>query len=83
MEPEFASEGFLFLLSGWWWSIFLSSQPRTESEPETGTPESLKLFSGATLTTHTPQIWGEVRPLNLGGGLSKNTCFTVPLNTHR
>ena len=25
MEPEFASEDFLFLLSGWWW-IFLSSQ---------------------------------------------------------
>ena len=30
MEPEFASEDFLFLLSGWWWWwwwwIFLSSQ---------------------------------------------------------
>ena len=25
MEPEFASEDFLFLLSGWWW-LFLSSQ---------------------------------------------------------
>ena len=26
MEPESASEDFLFLLSGWWWYIFLSSQ---------------------------------------------------------
>ena len=26
MEPEFASEDFLFLLSGWRWQIFLSSQ---------------------------------------------------------
>ena len=36
-----------------------------------------------TLTTHAPQIWGEICPLNLGGGLSKNTCFTARLSTHR
>ena len=31
---------------------------------------------------HPPNLGGEICPPNLGGGLSKNTCFTVLLNTH-